>query len=673
MYWFTSLDDGLKVVPHPEVKVLSAANSAMEEDALTCIAALGDSLILLGTYRGALYQYDPRSNALARVWDAPGQSLLSTKAIVTTDRYTLISRGRLCVVDQQSGKQVYPALYNVRDMALIGDTLVLVFPNFVVQLTIADLLADRPYTVLLEQGGKEVEYDPVHRLLFVSMAEGLQVRDGKGKWEPLSIKGVPIRSTAISYDEGILWVGTVADGVWGFAGKEAIYHFGKSNLLREDDIRIVTARNRQLWVGTSLQIYRIDLDHKKLTRLGHAQSIPASQINDLEVAGGQVYLSTSRGLIHFPADIEPGSGISPNLQVTAMEVNQQAIAFHSAVRLGSEARIFKISFSSVLLGSRGGLSYRYRIAGLTDRWVPLPGNNPEILLSPPPVGHHQIEIQAMNPGGPDSEVLRISLDVDRPVSQRWWFYLLSGLALAVLVSVAFLLRIRQIRRRADLLNRLVSSQLSTLKSQMSPHFLFNTLTSLQDLILEKDTKGAVFYLNKFSKLLRNILDYSNRDLITLAEELEMLRTYLSLQKLRLGEEFEWEIDATQIAHPEQLTLPPMLLQPFVENGIKHGLLHKRGPKKISLTFSEEDALICIVEDNGIGRRNAGEIQNRNTLKHQSFATGATQKRIDLLNSNPTAKGSGGGYAFSLQDLESEGKALGTRVEIRIPLQFTKPN
>ncbi|HNN31254.1 MAG TPA: histidine kinase, partial [Chitinophagaceae bacterium] len=208
------------------------------------------------------------------------------------------------------------------------------------------------------------------------------------------------------------------------------------------------------------------------------------------------------------------------------------------------------------------------------------------------------------------------------------------------------------------------SQLASLKAQMNPHFMFNALNSIQEYILLSDKRLANMYLGKFADLMRLILDQSNKEIISLEEELKILNLYLELEALRFEENFEYIIQKENIEDEAEINIPAMLIQPYVENAIKHGLLHKQGLKKISIHFKlQKNKLLCVVEDNGIGRKRSGEINALRNKKYTSFATGATQKRLELLNqNNPNL------IVVNYTDLTLNNTTyIGTKVSIVIPI------
>ncbi|MCH4830292.1 sensor histidine kinase [Flavobacterium columnare] len=176
------------------------------------------------------------------------------------------------------------------------------------------------------------------------------------------------------------------------------------------------------------------------------------------------------------------------------------------------------------------------------------------------------------------------------------------------------------------------SNLRALKSQMNPHFFFNALNTLQSYIVANEKNEAIEYLSKFSNLTRIILEMTDKDWISIADEVKTLKLYLEIEKARFEEDFLFSIKTQADLDVEAIKIPSMLLQPYVENALKHGLLHKFGIKELYINFTIKDKILSIlIEDNGIGRKKSQELNQIKNKKHQSFATNALQNRIDLLN------------------------------------------
>jgi len=209
------------------------------------------------------------------------------------------------------------------------------------------------------------------------------------------------------------------------------------------------------------------------------------------------------------------------------------------------------------------------------------------------------------------------------------------------------------------------SELKALKAQMNPHFIFNVLNSIQEFIVLNKKDLASDYLATFAELIRSYLHFSNQGFISLSEEIENLQKYLELEALRFGDSLKYSIDIEIGIGSESKNIPTMIIQPYVENAIKHGLFHKKDSKSIKLSFSspEKDIVKCIIEDNGIGRANAKAISDKKNKAFKSFATEATASRLELLNQITNNK-----IGVETIDLiDDENLAAGTKVIITIPL------
>lgn len=243
--------------------------------------------------------------------------------------------------------------------------------------------------------------------------------------------------------------------------------------------------------------------------------------------------------------------------------------------------------------------------------------------------------------------------------------------LLILISRFYVIRKQKIKlKRAynqleiNKKNELAVSNLKALQSQMNPHFIFNALNSVQDLVLLQDIRNSNKYLGKFSDLIRKILLSSKEQFIPLAEEIEILSLYLDLEKLRFGDDFiinfKAEITESDMAN---IQLPAMFIQPYIENSIKHGLFHKEGEKKLRVHFyKENNYLNCIVEDNGVGQEKSKQFKEKNLHLHTGFSTEAINDRIRLLNETLDQK-----IGLETIDLVENGVATGTRVHLQFPI------
>jgi tetratricopeptide (TPR) repeat protein len=233
--------------------------------------------------------------------------------------------------------------------------------------------------------------------------------------------------------------------------------------------------------------------------------------------------------------------------------------------------------------------------------------------------------------------------------------ILFGLVIAILI-------IRQSRIRAE--QEKTNLQQKLFRMQMNPHFIFNSLSSIQGFIMVKDHKTAIRYLSKFSKLVRNILDYSVEDWVTLDKEISTIENYLELQKVRYDSKFDYKIEVDVSIEVETTSIPPMLIQPFVENSIEHGIkqIDKKG--NIAIRFNINNQTLTLeIEDDGIGREKSKKLLRERDPNHKSLATKLTQERITGINRKSKRK-----ITMQIEDLKDEnGKETGTLVRFKVPV------
>lgn len=268
--------------------------------------------------------------------------------------------------------------------------------------------------------------------------------------------------------------------------------------------------------------------------------------------------------------------------------------------------------------------------------------------------------------------------------QQWLFSIVLLVLLCLLGSYfLFRYRVKQLRLKNELIREKAEKKLkeaeyqrrinditfSALRSQMNPHFIFNALNTIQSYIYANDKQSASNYLGKFSDLIRKILDNSNKQKITLEEEIHVLQLYIDIEKARFGDTFNAVIEMDPGLDAENIYLPPMLIQPYTENAIKHGLLHQAGEKRLLVQISksaDQQYIEISIEDNGIGREKSAEI-NKNRGDHSSFANAANERRIDLINQLHDKKTS----LKIIDKKNTDGTAAGTTVIINIPVMAVR--
>ncbi len=272
--------------------------------------------------------------------------------------------------------------------------------------------------------------------------------------------------------------------------------------------------------------------------------------------------------------------------------------------------------------------------------------------------------------------------LDKFKLQRLWIYSIVILVLLALFSLYFINRnrlkqrrlkielaqekIEQEKKEAQFQRSLADVSLTALRSQMNPHFIFNCLNSIKLYTTQNNTEAATEYLSKFSKLIRLVMENSRNDRITLKSELEALRLYIEMEVMRFKEKLAYSINVNNDVETDYIEIPPLLLQPYVENAIWHGLMHKEDGGRIDINVSmqkDESLLEINIIDNGIGRARSAELRSKTATKHKSYGMKVTSERIALINQIYKT-----GADVCVHDLvDTNGKALGTEVTIKIPV------
>jgi len=277
---------------------------------------------------------------------------------------------------------------------------------------------------------------------------------------------------------------------------------------------------------------------------------------------------------------------------------------------------------------------------------------------------------ANNEGVWNKKILELPIHIQLPWWQTWWFRIGALLLIAGLVYWLYLLRVAQIRRKEKLKSqyekKLANVEMTALLAQMNPHFLFNSLNSIDSYIIKNESGKASEYLNNFARLMRLILQNSRSNYTSLKDEIEALDLYLQMEGLRFKDKFLYEIKIADGMDTSSVTIPPMLIQPYAENAIWHGLMHKKdgATGKVEIIINQNDnKLVCVVQDNGIGREKAAEIKAQKPGNHKrSMGMQITADRIEMINklyNTSTCV-----QIFDLKDME--GNPAGTKVVLTIP-------
>lgn len=284
-----------------------------------------------------------------------------------------------------------------------------------------------------------------------------------------------------------------------------------------------------------------------------------------------------------------------------------------------------------LFAEGSSVTFEYRIN--EGQWIRNASGN-QIHLEGLSNGHYVLEVRTSSANLEDVGILSISFRILPPFWKSWWFLLLVALGCIFSIYLYFQLRFKRLKERSAIDLQMAELKTTALRAQMNPHFVFNSLNAIQECIVTGKVDEAYTYLSKFSRLLRLVLQQSDASEISLQEEIEVLDLYVSLEKLRFKDDLKYELQLDDELDPEEIRIPPMLIQPHLENAIWHGLRHQTGQKelKLSITEREHGYLDVRVEDNGIGRKKSGEL-NASRLgeqRHKSKGRQLSAGRLDLL-------------------------------------------
>jgi hypothetical protein len=303
-------------------------------------------------------------------------------------------------------------------------------------------------------------------------------------------------------------------------------------------------------------------------------------------------------------------------------------------------------------------------------------------LSP---GSYRLVVQSSNINNEFNSPEKILLiNINPAFWNTWWFRIVASIFVLSIFYLVIRYRTRQRfklqlersgkekqiaelkLRSAELQQQRTEMEMQALRAQMNPHFIFNSLNSINRFILQNDRAQASEYLTKFSKLVRMILQNSQASLITLESELESLDLYLNLESLRFNYHFDYNITIPKDLDKEVLQVPPLILQPYVENAIWHGLMHKEEKGHLDIDISEnDDHLFLKIKDNGVGRAKAKALSSKSATKHKSMGLRITENRIAILQKNGSQES-----PVTIHDLTSDdGTATGTEVIIKMPLIY----
>ncbi len=467
------------------------------------------------------------------------------------------------------------------------------------------------------------------------------------------------------------------------------YNFNEQDGLQSAQIQSMVADEAgTLWLGTANGLSVFDITSRQATNFSMADGIQSRQFYELAALShqnGQIWLGGDKGItVVDPAAIQLLQH-APVIQLSDINVNDEELAgladatsgatnvqCIADIQLPYQQNTLSFRFVAIDYSDPQSTLLAYQMEGYDKNWVFLSKGEPGFArYANLPPDTYRFKIRAANSDGVWSEKSKeIAITITPPWYQTWWARALLALLLALTLYTIYKIRINQIRKveafkRKETEYKLLvaESKTAVMRLQMNPHFIFNSMNSISSYILQKDIATANDYLNRFAKLMRMILKLAEKPFLAISQEIELLEQYLRTEAMRFEDTIAYDISVSDNIDPDEVVVPTMILQPFVENAIWHGLARKEGAKKIIIRFElHRHQLHCTVEDNGIGRA-ASTQHNSTSRSHESKAIEITQGRLRLIEEMENAA-----TKLEIIDLKDEsGQARGTRVEIRLPL------
>ncbi len=680
-YWFSTTDNGVfraNNLDFPTYKV----NSVFEGDNRITALAATDSVLFFGTYSGRLFKmrYTSSSDFEMIPIDAVSGNGIIRRIHISSQGTILIFSNSLFEIDS-NGKLVNLKKYQSYPYAFID----LPDGNRLISQTsgIRIFTSNTEYTEFNQGDG------------YMKVTEIFRANDGKYwfssrpygifSWSPGDSVPQKVNSLgklkdqrSLSFSElrGNMVLAPAGYGIVINQPDTLISINMQDNGLSSDIIDALLVQDSNLiWAGTNNGINRIQFgekltDRPEISIFNTRNGLPSNKVNNLVIFKGDIWAGTGRGLVQ----ISQNSQSKPPLAKPFFEylIVNEADTVRDTLKweLGPRHPYdLKFRFKSISYYQPHNIYYHYFMDGVDDdNWTST--RDQEVRYPGLHSGDYTLYIRAdISPSTSQKGIPEnldgysvFSVQIDKQVYEKSLFKVLVALLAALVAFLLVRMIIKDIRERERNKQRLLLAEKNALMAQMNPHFIFNSLNSIQHYIIEQDAENANLYLAKFSKLIRKILDNSKKKQIPLKEEIDTITLYLNLEKLRFEDRFDFKLKKSADLDPYGIMIPPMLIQPFVENAIWHGLMPLNTKGILSIIFKRQGArMIVIIEDNGVGRQNAGK--KKRIMNHAPTGVKNVSERIELINKmNPEPI-----FLNTIDLMEPDGTAKGTRVELSIPI------
>lgn len=510
-----------------------------------------------------------------------------------------------------------------------------------------------------------IAFDSINQQIFVGTQTRL-LAISKEKTFEIKFNSTPIVANSLVLKNNQLYIASEKNGVLLYENNTVRPIFNTQNGLSNNSVRKIELYNGLLFVLNRDFFQFIDIQTGEIVPINKPEGI-MGYVNNFHINNNELWVLTDNSnLISIPINQLKHNNSKLEFQVDSILVNNKLTKSSDQLNLSYFEDNLSVYTNIKNDAYREHTKIIYQLIGYDTEKNTLSPTTSVINYKKIPAGKYELSITAKY--GSSKVHFSQPIVINAPFWRQIWFLLLCIFLVFAMIVLFYRYKLKQhkIKTQKRMLEQQISkdlteAKLTALRSQMNPHFIFNALNSIQNLILKKDVHTSYDYIVLFSKLVRNTLNYSEKESVSIEEEVSFLDIYLQLEKLRFGKEFSYSIKTNRI---ERIEVPSLLIQPFVENALLHGLLNKKGGKHLSIEFeTNQNQLLCYVVDNGVGRRKAKEIRKRQGGKHQSFALNAIEKRLSIMREKFGAE-----IGYSIIDLEENNIAIGTKVLIVLPFK-----
>ncbi|MEM9819875.1 MAG: two-component regulator propeller domain-containing protein [Bacteroidota bacterium] len=670
-YWMGTTGDGVYLVPSVDIRYFNTDNRKLPADFVYCIYPY-QGKALIGQANGFLTFFEE---------EAPLQSINFPKngdirSIVIGDQQEVIMGFDRSIVysnDRKWEKEyvVVPDINGVKKLLLDHrEQLWVAAATGVWQLNGPRNRRplDTEFALIQSQRTYGICEDHHHRL-WMGTTNGLFYRDGaqvKVFNAGEDLDNLSITSLHYAKDSSI-WVATDNRGLLRIKNDQLIEQYGVQDGLTSNSCTALYDDGQRIWLGTNLGLNAIDPQTRTIQTINVKSGLPSNEISAIYAVEKKVWVGTANGLAIFPQSIMATEPPPPNILLSGITVNGKTLPLQTNYQLKYNENDLAINYTGIAYQARGKEQYRYRMLGLDTTWQLSTNRDVSYYALAP--GEYIFEVQCKTLKEVLSEEpARVKFYIAPAWWQIWWIQVLLGLGILSLFGAFILWRQRNIlkneRKENQLQERISELRMQALQAQMNPHFVFNTLNAIQELLLTNDNDKALDALSHFAKMIAFVFENSRKKTISLREEIQFLDHYLKLEKLRFEDRvvINFSVDMALEQQQEALNIPPLLLQPLIENAFKHGLHHSLGEGRLEVKFvpAERSALKCTITDNGVGRKVAASFtQLRDSRKRSISSLDITRERLNLFHQSTTEA-----EYLRISDVINEQKEVkGTRVEV----------